>query len=752
MKKTLLLDLLLLFSCCSVFAQNTKKCADGSVDYGWSIYVTGDSTHTSIYNYYEVCASDPTISDADQYGYFSDYRYVIGTGSDPDSLIFNFHHPKYINSNGAFQTMTYIAYDKTTSSPAVNFIYHNNVMDFYRRPVLMLHGLWSNGEKAFGSLKTYLTSYYPSYMLLNPCYPNDVSLEQNQMVVYNAINELLTNARNNGIFTDKVDIVAHSMGGLVARYYIQSGFYRDDVNKLITVNTPHSGSQAANLLTTVSSVFPGFKTIMSFLGNWTDANYGSVNGAVNDLRVQPFGAISLLNANSQSVNYHDVQVHAITSNFYLDTSLSSLSGDQPMLPLMVAAKFAKIGFQSFISSLYKNELNDGIVPLSSQQGGLGSPYVSYYGNIFHTSITNDPYVKNEVYGLLNEEPGATNFKNGGFDPPSLVSDYKMAPQIDGTASINTNTQLITFKNLKEGTVFHTGDTAQITITLDKTVSRFMLMMANKKIEGQSQAYSEDNFTLIDTFSNSSSFTYKYALPNGYFGPIGIAVMGYDSHGVLGYDTTYIVLRPSNNLAFIEDMKHSQVFDTLMLLPYMGKPMDFLGYFNGDGTILYNYGLLNKDQFKVTIDDTSIASFTSPNIFNGKKEGVTYATLAYGNQIDTNKLYIRVGKLDSNVKKHIVTGVNTADFNNKISNFTIYPNPYSMAMQHEALTISMDNRIHGKGRIYVTDIIGNTLFSNTITLSNGKGQLPMNDKTMAKGIYFIHLNINNQEQVSKLIVE
>jgi len=40
----------------------------------------------------------------------------------------------------------------------------------------------------------------------------------------------------------KVDIVAHSMGGLLAREYIESGDYEDDVDQLITVGTPHLGA------------------------------------------------------------------------------------------------------------------------------------------------------------------------------------------------------------------------------------------------------------------------------------------------------------------------------------------------------------------------------------------------------------------------------------------------------------------------------------------------------------------------------
>lgn len=47
---------------------------------------------------------------------------------------------------------------------------------------------------------------------------------------------------------DKVDLVAHSMGGLVARQYIQSDAYERDVDQLIFLGTPHLGAPKAYLM------------------------------------------------------------------------------------------------------------------------------------------------------------------------------------------------------------------------------------------------------------------------------------------------------------------------------------------------------------------------------------------------------------------------------------------------------------------------------------------------------------------------
>jgi len=53
----------------------------------------------------------------------------------------------------------------------------------------------------------------------------------------------------------RVDLVAHSMGGLVAREYIQSGQYQNDVDQLIFLGTPHKGSPK-DYLTWEAGEFP----------------------------------------------------------------------------------------------------------------------------------------------------------------------------------------------------------------------------------------------------------------------------------------------------------------------------------------------------------------------------------------------------------------------------------------------------------------------------------------------------------------
>ena len=46
---------------------------------------------------------------------------------------------------------------------------------------------------------------------------------------------------------EKVNIVAHSQGGLISRYYLQFLKGDEKVDKLITIGTPHYGTMIANL-------------------------------------------------------------------------------------------------------------------------------------------------------------------------------------------------------------------------------------------------------------------------------------------------------------------------------------------------------------------------------------------------------------------------------------------------------------------------------------------------------------------------
>lgn len=63
----------------------------------------------------------------------------------------------------------------------------------------------------------------------------------------------------------KVDIIAHSMGGLVARSYIQGSSYRDDVDQFILLGTPNFGSSDVYTLWEGGSIPDNWDTAQKYI-------------------------------------------------------------------------------------------------------------------------------------------------------------------------------------------------------------------------------------------------------------------------------------------------------------------------------------------------------------------------------------------------------------------------------------------------------------------------------------------------------
>lgn len=84
--------------------------------------------------------------------------------------------------------------------------------------------------------------------------------------------------------TDKVDIVAHSMGGLVVRKYIQDeGKYRNDIRNLVMVGTPNHGAGAPYYMyyggdPASADGLGKLFSIVDFYGQTTNLNYKEIYG------------------------------------------------------------------------------------------------------------------------------------------------------------------------------------------------------------------------------------------------------------------------------------------------------------------------------------------------------------------------------------------------------------------------------------------------------------------------------------------
>ncbi len=497
----------------------------------------------------------------------ADFGKVSVLNRSEDSLILQYRHPDYLSEPFLSQgrrTLTLQLYD-TTLSPVKLIIEVKLVI--VAPPVLCLHGIWSSGE-AFSLMTKYLSDSagYKGFMVSAPSYTNDVYFANNQYVARDEAAKLLTQCADNNMSAGKVDIIAHSMGGILSRIFLQNAEYNQTFNKLITVNTPHSGSQIADLVRTS----PALSLIVNgILGNNTD------NGALEDLRVTKDGIRVLLNGPG-NLNRNKIPVHAISSD-YTDLQVYELLAN---ITLTVASYIPALGRVAAVAkrmlaiikhvaysgttcdasesvhNCLKNKIfedaNDIAVAKISQQAGLPVSAISFFSNISHNSILDRSEVFNKLKSLLKVKTTDGSFTSNGYNPVTL--DYNAS--INGPAGVTSET--VTINSPVSGATYPAGQTINLDVSGSANVKKILMATGNA--------------TMGMGYYNSPAQNYlsAYQIPKDAVGRLFIVAIGYDQLGRPTMDSALINVGPPAGVTLdsirIENRRNLKVFrgDSLWL--------------------------------------------------------------------------------------------------------------------------------------------------------------------------------------------
>ena len=110
------------------------------------------------------------------------------------------------------------------------------------RPILLVHGIIHN-RSAFFSLKNKLEdSGFHNIYTINYTTRHG-SLTKMVGDLAQRVEQILEETQ-----AKQIDIVAHSLGGLVSRYYMSLGEGRGKVKNLVTLGTPHQGTMLSSIL------------------------------------------------------------------------------------------------------------------------------------------------------------------------------------------------------------------------------------------------------------------------------------------------------------------------------------------------------------------------------------------------------------------------------------------------------------------------------------------------------------------------
>jgi len=157
-------------------------------------------------------------------------------------------------------------------------------LTLYQPPVVLLHGLWDTGA-VWDSFELNAERGFP--WIARPDYPNAAHLGLIAWRVRKAVRDACAAAHAEGVAACRADVIGHSMGGLLARYWgrvsnsryeSQSNYYRGDIRRLVTIHTPHHGTRVADDLYGMASD-PVISWVMRRAGHPID------EGAIEDLCV-----------------------------------------------------------------------------------------------------------------------------------------------------------------------------------------------------------------------------------------------------------------------------------------------------------------------------------------------------------------------------------------------------------------------------------------------------------------------------------
>jgi len=325
------------------------------------------------------------------------------------------------------------------------------VVTIVRPPVAMVHGLWDNWEtwNNFSPLVLGKSSVDPRFSILranydipvsgtviaeSPVAPNIWDVHANSLgisytspIVLEQIQKWLQSFKqgNNPIGAPvaavQTDIVAHSMGGLIARKIALSqtflnpqNFGQGSIHKLITIDTPHLGSPVALQLLPNSSQQED-TCLLDILAwnrkfvfeNVLISSQGVVNGAIHDLKGDGIGgslsdALTAISAQG-SHPLPTALISGVYTNFAsLDGALFDLFVRKQCTADPVAQDLTSTGWPTIFSNSSdpNSGNNDAIVSETSQLNG------------FSTGTGSDQVFTGVVHSKGTESLG--------FSPPSVL--------------------------------------------------------------------------------------------------------------------------------------------------------------------------------------------------------------------------------------------------------------------------------------------------------------------------------------------
>lgn len=513
-------------------------------------------------------------------------------------------------------------------------------------PVVMVHGMWSkpdvwntpkdNNTLAFAPYLTkagFQNIKFADYQKDNfrTFDPENVESIFGRSAVYKAIRDGIDQYERDGILAAQVDVVGHSLGGLMTRSFAQwktinfskRNYKHGYVHKLITLGTPHSGSPFGpalynnyNEVRLGPALELGAARVLSLpeIMKFMQQPIGSCHRDFNPIVAQNSALLHLKPTYETKIN----KVHAVIG--INEQSLSDYG-------YAFMSALCRVAFDKSYSDVFNNDpTTDLIVKAKSQLGGLdaNSAFVSTYLNTGHSypatiTETNNPSIYQKVKSLL--QTNAKDFFADFFPAPVSAGNGRVANAIRVTSSTNikgfaNGTEYIKIKDISRDVVVQRNSGKEIEIAFDA--------LGGAKVTDAVCMIQELGWYV---FPNTAPYSIKVLVPDSSFlaGKLNYVILARDTTGIILGDTSYLKILPSGNFTKLELNTDVTVLDSVLrevsLRPFafFGNPSYVSKYDVSDTSTGTKYlSMFNR----VKIDGKGIVSALSPGI---DTVTVTYST-------------------------------------------------------------------------------------------------------------------------------
>lgn len=596
-------------------------------------------------------AGDPYGVMSETTGWFIYDDYTI----DGAWLHARYTHPKYYDGLDMYRSEVIEVVDIVSGE-----VLYSYPLEIYHEPITFVHGLMGSDE-AFNPVQNALQAdgMYPEdghlIHVLNYFSYSFFGFLENSWIVPNGIQETIEDAREHGYSCGKSTVVAHSMGGMLSRLYLQSEAYRDDINKLVLIGVPNSGSPVADLATaTFESVY------MTFEG------YGITF---------PFDVWAMLDDylfEYGIFDYCDAAFDLRTDSYMIDTYLNEAYIDDNSVPTHVLSfdiseSLGAMPYYWILSLVLSDwEINniifmgmghDGVVQVPSMECGLSGSEITDYLIQFHMDEQNTPGTIARIKTLIKSKPDGPLFEGDGVGPVPDINSYfsvifrteDLSDEPLVSSIVETDLEILSPDTIA---TYSDGEVIEIMVNGVPEINKISLSIGSKEAGVDTLIFIEGNVANIE-----------YRIEKGHTNPIVLMAAGYTDELLVDYD--FLTL----DMEIDQDPVQLVLPDDVYVVSGGSTELTIKAMFEDN----IERNISDRPDLSIFISDDSLAQICiEPAVLCGLLEGETELLVSYRGLVDT--VDIHVLKADLNV---FLTVPNNSEFSSDTLDITpirFYPNP------------------------------------------------------------------------------